>query len=320
MDLVTEMTYRRLGDSGLVVSVVGIGCNNFGRKLDLDGTRAVVDAALDAGINFFDTADIYGEPQGGSEELLGQALKGRRDDVVVATKFGMDMHGLNGPDHGARGARRYIARAVEASLRRLDTDHIDLYQMHEPDPGTPIDETLAALDDLVTAGKVRYLGNSNFAGWQIADADWTASSQGRARFISAQNHYSLLERSVEAEVIPACERFGLGMLPFFPLANGLLTGKYKRNEAPPAGSRLSGGGRYAQRLAAADWDTIEAIEAYAAERGVSMLQVAIGGLAARPAVTSVIAGATTPEQVRANAEAGTWQPTDEDLDALDALL
>ncbi|WP_210406308.1 aldo/keto reductase [Micromonospora sp. MH33] len=320
MDLVTEMTYRRLGDSGLVVSVVGIGCNNFGRKLDLDGTRAVVDAALDAGINFFDTADIYGEPQGGSEELLGQALKGRRDDVVVATKFGMDMHGLNGPDHGARGARRYIARAVEASLRRLDTDHIDLYQMHEPDPGTPIDETLAALDDLVTAGKVRYLGNSNFAGWQIADADWTASSQGRARFISAQNHYSLLERSVEAEVIPACERFGLGMLPFFPLANGLLTGKYKRNEAPPAGSRLSGGGRYAQRLAAADWDTIEAIEAYAAKRGVSMLQVAIGGLAARPAVTSVIAGATTPEQVRANAEAGTWQPTDEDLDALDALL
>ncbi|MEW2326382.1 aldo/keto reductase [Micromonospora chersina] len=320
MDLVTEMTYRRLGDSGLVVSVVGIGCNNFGRKLDLDGTRAVVDAALDAGINFFDTADIYGEPQGGSEELLGQALKGRRDDVVVATKFGMDMHGLNGPDHGARGARRYIARAVEASLRRLDTDHIDLYQMHEPDLGTPIDETLAALDDLVTAGKVRYLGNSNFAGWQIADADWTASSQGRTRFISAQNHYSLLERSVEAEVIPACERFGLGMLPFFPLANGLLTGKYKRNEAPPAGSRLSGGGRYAERLAAADWDTIEAIEAYAAERGVSMLQVAIGGLAARPAVTSVIAGATTPEQVRANAEAGTWQPTDEDLDALDALL
>ncbi|KKK05261.1 aldo/keto reductase [Micromonospora sp. HK10] len=314
------MTYRRLGDSGLVVSVVGIGCNNFGRKLDRDGTRAVVDAALDAGINFFDTADIYGEPQGGSEELLGEALKGRRDDVVVATKFGMAMHGLNGPDHGARGARRYIARAVEASLRRLGTDHIDLYQMHEPDPGTPIDETLAALDDLVRAGKVRYLGNSNFAGWQIADADWTASSQGRTRFISAQNHYSLLERSVEAEVIPACERFGLGMLPFFPLANGLLTGKYKRNETPPAGSRLAGGGRYAERLAAADWDTIEAIEAYAAERGLSVLQVAIGGLAARPAVTSVIAGATTPEQVRANAEAGTWQPTDDDLDALDAIL
>ncbi|WP_405104570.1 aldo/keto reductase [Micromonospora sp. NBC_01405] len=320
MDLVTEMTYRRLGDSGLVVSVVGVGCNNFGRKLDLDGTRAVVDAALDAGINLFDTADIYGDEPGGSEELLGQVLKGRRDDVVVATKFGMDMQGRNGPDHGARGARRYIARAVEASLRRLDTDHIDLYQMHEPDPGTPIDETLAALDDLVRAGKVRYLGNSNFAGWQIADADWVASSNGRARFISAQNHYSLLERGVEAEVIGACERFGLGMLPFFPLANGLLTGKYKRGEAAPAGSRLSGGGRYAERLAGARWDVIEALEAYAAERGLSLLQVAIGGLAARPAVTSVIAGATTPEQVRANAEAGVWQPTDDDLDALDAIL
>lgn len=314
------MTYRRLGDSGLVVSVVGIGCNNFGRKLDLDGTRAVVDAALDAGITLFDTADIYGEPQGGSEELLGQALKGRRDDVVVATKFGMDMNGLNGPDFGARGSRRYIARAVEASLRRLGTDHIDLYQMHEPDPGTPIDETLAALDDLVRDGKVRYLGNSNFTGWQIADADWVASSNGRSRFISAQNHYSLLERSVEAEVIPACERFGLGMLPFFPLANGLLTGKYKRSGQPPAGSRLSGGGRYAERLAAADWDTIEAIEAYAAERGLTMLQVAIGGLAAQPAVTSVIAGATTPEQVVANAAAGTWEPSDEDLTALRAIL
>ncbi|WP_208758467.1 aldo/keto reductase [Micromonospora violae] len=320
MDLVTDMTYRRLGDSGLVVSVVGIGCNNFGRKLDLDGTRAVVDAALDAGITLFDTADIYGEPQGGSEELLGQALKGRRDDVVVATKFGMDMNGLNGPDFGARGSRRYIARAVEASLRRLGTDHIDLYQMHEPDPGTPIDETLAALDDLVRDGKVRYLGNSNFAGWQIADADWVASSNGRSRFISAQNHYSLVERSVEAEVIPACERFGLGMLPFFPLANGLLTGKYKREAQPPAGSRLSGGGRYAERLAAADWDTIEAIEAYAAERGLTMLQVAIGGLAAQPAVTSVIAGATTPEQVRANAAAGTWEPSDDDLAALRAIL
>ncbi|MBY8874062.1 aldo/keto reductase [Micromonospora sp. PLK6-60] len=320
MDLVTEMTYRRLGDSGLVVSVVGVGCNNFGRKLDLDGTRAVVDAALDAGINFFDTADIYGEPEGGSEELLGQALKGHRDDVVIATKFGMDMNGRNGPDHGARGSRRYIARAVEASLRRLGTDHIDLYQMHEPDPGTPIDETLAALDDLVRAGKVRYLGNSNFAGWQIADADWTASTRGRTRFVSAQNQYSLLERDVEDEVVPACERFGLGLLPFFPLADGLLTGKYKRGEAPPAGSRLSGGGRYARRLAAAKWDVIEAIEAYAAERGIGLLDVAIGGLAARPAVTSVIAGATTPDQVRANAAAGTWQPTDEDLAALDVIL
>ncbi|WP_416905815.1 aldo/keto reductase [Micromonospora echinospora] len=314
------MTFRRLGDSGLVVSVVGVGCNNFGRKLDLAGTRAVVDAALDAGINFFDTADIYGQPQGGSEEMLGAALRGRRDDVVLATKFGMDMHGMNGPDHGARGARRYVARAVEASLRRLGTDHIDLYQMHEPDPGTPVEETLAALDDLVRAGKVRYLGNSNFSGWQIADADWTARTAGTTRFVSAQNHYSLLERAVETEVVPACERFGLGLLPFFPLADGLLTGKYRRGEQPPAGSRLSGGGRYAQRFATADWDTIEAIGAYADQRGLSMLQVAIGGLAAQPAVTSVIAGATTPEQVRANAEAGAWQPDDDDLAALRTLL
>ncbi|GGM22991.1 oxidoreductase [Micromonospora yangpuensis] len=316
----TEMAYRRLGDSGLVVSVVGIGCNNFGRKLDLDGTRAVVDAAIDAGINLFDTADIYGEPQGASEEVLGQALKGRRDDVVLATKFGMDMHGMNGPDFDARGARRYVARAVEASLRRLGTDHIDLYQMHQPDPGTPIEETLAALDDLVRAGKVRYLGNSNFTGWQIADADWTARTGGMTPFISAQNHYSLLERGVEAEVVPACERFGLGLLPFFPLADGLLTGKYRRGSAPPEGTRLAGGGRYAERLAAADWDTIEAIEAYAAERGLSMLQVAIGGLAAQPAVTSVIAGATTADQVRANAEAGAWRPDAADWAALRALL
>ncbi|MER7165865.1 aldo/keto reductase [Micromonospora sp. NPDC000207] len=315
------MTYRRLGDSGLVVSVVGVGCNNFGRKLDLDGTREVVDAALDAGINLFDTADIYGEPQGASEELLGQVLKGRRDDVVLASKFGMDMHGLNGPDHGARGARRYLTRAVEASLRRLGTDHIDLYQMHEPDPGTPIEETLAALDDLVRAGKVRYLGNSNFTGWQIADADWTARAAGTNRFVSAQNQYSLLERGVEAEVVPACERFGLGLLPFFPLADGLLTGKYRRDQAPPGGSRLSGSGtRYQQRLAAADWDTIEALEAYAAERDVSLLQVAIGGLAAQPAVTSVIAGATTADQVRSNAAAGAWQPTPTDLTALHTLL
>ncbi|MEV6705172.1 aldo/keto reductase [Micromonospora wenchangensis] len=314
------MTYRRLGDSGLVVSVVGIGCNNFGRKLDTDGTRAVVDAALDAGITLFDTADIYGEPPGGSEELLGQALKGRRDDVVLATKFGMSMGGRNGRDFGVRGSRRYVVRAVEASLRRLGTDHIDLYQLHEPDPDTPVDETLAALDDLVRAGKVRYLGNSNFSGWQIADADWTAKTRGLTRFISAQNHYNLLHRDAEVEIVPACERFGLGLLPFFPLANGLLTGKYRRDSAPPAGSRLAGGGRYAERLAAARWDTIEALEAYAAQRGLTLLQVAIGGLAARPAVASVIAGATTAEQVRANAAAGGWQPTDDDLDALDALL
>ena len=207
-----ETRYRRLGDSGLVVSVVGLGCNNLGRKLDLDGARAVVDAAIDHGINFFDTADIYGDPQGASEELLGIALKWRRDEVVVATKFGMDMAGANGPDWGALGSRRYIHRAVEASLRRLGTDYLDLYQVHTPDPRTPIEETLSTLDTLVRAGKVRYLGNSNFAGWQIADAAWTAKVGRHSPFVSAQNQYNLLARDVEKEVIPACLRFGLGIV------------------------------------------------------------------------------------------------------------
>jgi aryl-alcohol dehydrogenase-like predicted oxidoreductase len=307
-----DMRYRRLGNSGLVVSVVGLGCNNFGRKVDDAGTKLVVDAALDHGINLFDTADIYGEPQGSSESAVGKALRGRRDDVVIATKFGMDMHGLNGVDHGARGSRRYVTRAVEASLRRLDTDYIDLYQLHRPDDATPIDETLAALDDLVRAGKVRYLGNSNFAGWQIADAAWTATTSHRTPFISAQNEYNWLERDVEADVVPACEHFGLGLLPFFPLASGLLTGKYKRGTAAPADGRLAGE-RYASRLEDANWDAIEAIDAFANARGVTMLDVAIGGLAAMPAVASVIAGATRPEQVAANVAAGEWVPTDHDL-------
>jgi aryl-alcohol dehydrogenase-like predicted oxidoreductase len=315
----SQMSYRRLGTSGLVVSVVGIGCNNFGRKLDLDGTRAVVDAAFDAGITLFDTADIYGTPHGSSEECLGAVLKGRRDEIVLATKFGMDMEGLNGNDFGARGSRRYLMRAVEASLRRLGTDYIDLYQFHEPDPATPIDETLAALDDLVRSGKVRYLGNSNFAGWQIADADWTARTAGHTPFISAQNQYSLLHREVEAEVVPACEQFGLGLLPFFPLDSGLLSGKYQRGQKPAEGTRLSLE-RYRRWLDGADWDTIEALTAYGKERGHSLLDVAIAGLAARPAVTSVIAGATTPEQVRANAAAGAWQLTAEDVAALDEVL
>jgi aryl-alcohol dehydrogenase-like predicted oxidoreductase len=315
----SEMTYRRLGTSGLVVSTVGIGCNNFGRKLDADGTRAVVDAAFDAGITLFDTADIYGTPHGASEETLGAALKGRRDEVVLATKFGMDMEGLNGNDFGARGSRRYIVRAVEASLRRLDTDHIDLYQMHTPDEATPIEETLAALDDLVRSGKVRYLGNSNFAGWQIADADWTARAAGATPFISAQNQYSLLHREVEADVVPACEHFGLGLLPFFPLDSGLLSGKYRRGEKAAEGTRLSLE-RYQRWLDGADWDTIEALTAFGAERGHSLLDVAIAGLAARPAVSSVIAGATTPEQVAQNAAAGAWELTAEDNAALDEIL
>jgi len=313
------MSYRRLGRSGLVVSVVGLGCNNFGRQLDLDGTRAVVDAAIDAGITLFDTADIYGSRRGASEELLGTVLKGRRSEIVLATKFGMDMDGLNGADHGARGSRAYIVRAVEASLRRLNTDYLDLYQIHTPDPATPISETLSALDDLVRSGKVRYLGNSNFAGWQIADADWTARTNGWTPFISAQNQYSLLHRDPEAEVLPACEHFGLGFLPFFPLDSGLLSGKYRRGEKPAEGTRLALD-RYQRFLDGADWDKIEALAAFGAERGHSLLEVAIAGLATRPAVTSVIAGATTPDQIRANAKAGSWQPTAEDTAALTKIL
>jgi aryl-alcohol dehydrogenase-like predicted oxidoreductase len=312
------MRYRTLGGSDLSVSVVGLGCNQFGRRVDADGARAVVDAALDHGVNFFDTADIYGRPRGSSEEYLGAALKGRRDDVIVATKFGMDMFGANGPDHGARGRRGYIQRAVEASLRRLGTDHIDLYQMHEPDPNTPIGETLAALDELIAAGKVRYIGNSNFAGWQIADAAWTAQTMMKARFISAQNRYSLLSRDVEKEVVPACEYYELGLLPYFPLASGLLTGKYHRGEAAPQNTRLAQA-EYADRLANAPWDRIEALEAFAAARGLRLLDVAIGGLAAKPAVASVISGATSPDQVASNVAAGQWEPTPEDLAELDRI-
>lgn len=312
-----EMRYRRLGQSGLAVSVVGVGCNNFGSRIDAESARAVVHAALEEGITLFDTADVYGN-RGGSEELLGSALKGHRDEVVIATKFGAGMDGANGPDWGARGARRYIVRAVEASLRRLDTDWIDLYQIHEPDPETPIGETLSALDDLVHAGKIRYAGHSNFAAWQLADAAWTARTAGLAPFISAQNHYHLLRREVEAELVLACERFGLGLLPYFPLASGLLTGKYRRGAAAPEGSRLAGE-RFARRLAEAPWDLIEALERYATERGLSLLDVAIGGLAAQPAVASVIAGATKPEQVRANVAAGAWQPSPDDLTTLNAL-
>jgi aryl-alcohol dehydrogenase-like predicted oxidoreductase len=310
------MTHRQLGRSGLAVSAVGLGCNNFGGRIDEARTREVVDAAVDAGVTLFDTADVYGGEPGLSETLLGRALGPRRADVVVATKFGMDMRGANGPDWGVRGSRRYIRLAVEASLRRLGTDWIDLYQMHAPDPATPIDETLGALDELVVEGKVRYVGSSNFAGWQVVDADWTARSGGLTPFISAQNEYSLLDRGVEAEVVPACERVGVGILPYFPLASGLLSGKYTRGADAPAGTRLAG---RPERLAAADFDRIEAIGAYAEERGVGILDVAIGGLAAQPAVASVIAGATSAEQVRANVAAGRWRPTAEDLAALDEV-
>jgi aryl-alcohol dehydrogenase-like predicted oxidoreductase len=307
------MRYRRLGRSGLAVSVVGLGCNNFGRRIDVDATRQVVDAAIEGGITLFDTADVYGE----SETFLGEVLAGRRDQVVLATKFGNPLGGALGEDWGARGSRRYIRRAVERSLRRLRTDYIDLYQMHRPDPRTPVEETLAALTELVREGKVRYLGSSNFAAWQVAEAELTARGHGQERFISAQNNYNLLEREAEAELAPACERFGIGILPYFPLANGLLTGKYRRGERPPAGSRLENRG---ELLTEENFTVVERLERFAAERGRGLLDVAIGALAAQPAVASVIAGATRPEQVRANVAAGLWEPGPSDLAALDQIV
>ncbi|MBG6217629.1 aryl-alcohol dehydrogenase-like predicted oxidoreductase [Arthrobacter sp. CAN_A6] len=313
--------YRRLGNSGLSVSTVGLGCNNLGRAgtptETQDGTNAVIGAAIDAGINFFDVADIYGKAPGTSEEMLGRALGGRRDDVVLATKFGADMGGVNGPDWGARGSRRYIVRAVESSLRRLGTDWIDLYQLHVPDRLTPIEETLSALDDLVHSGKVRYLGHSNFAGWQVAAAELTAGASGFTPFISAQNHYNLLDRRTENEVIPAAEAYGLGVLPYFPLANGLLTGKY-RQDAVPAGSRLTHS--RTSILEKADWEQLSQFRAFADSRGLTEVQVAFSWLAAQPAVASVIAGATTPKQVVQNASAVSWAPTVEDLDELDRIF
>lgn len=311
----TPMTYRQLGSCGLTVSSVGLGCNSYGVTVAPPDVSDVVNAALDAGITLFDTADVYGSSAGESEELLGAALGARRDEVIVATKFGMDTKGLNGPDWGVRGSRRYIRKAVEGSLRRLGTDYIDLYQMHAPDPLTPISETLAALGELVAEGKVRYIGSSNFTGWQIIDADWTAHTAGSPAFVSAQNEYNLLNRTLEREVVPAVEHIGVGVLPFFPLASGLLTGKYTRGQAAPEGTRLT---RRPERLANANFDTIEALQSFADERDITMLQVAMGWLGAQPSVSSVISGASKPEQVRSNAQA-LWVPSEEDLAALDEL-
>lgn len=311
----TDMTYRHLGESGLMVSTIGLGCNNFGMRIDAAATKRVVDAAIDHGITMFDTSDSYGD----SELFLGDALGSRRDEIVLATKFGSDLRGANGADWGARGSRRYIRKAVERSLTRLKTDYIDLYQLHMPDPQTPIEETLSALTDLVHEGKVRYIGNSNFAGWQIADADWIARTTGSVRFVSAQNHYNLIERGAEADVLPACQRFGLGQLPYFPLASGLLTGKYQRGVPAPADGRIAAWHMDAM-LSDANFDKVDALSAFATERGVSLLHVALGGLASRPAVASVIAGATTPEQIAANVEAGLWTPSPEDRAALKGVL
>ncbi|MFE2283612.1 aldo/keto reductase [Streptomyces sp. NPDC059443] len=292
------MRYLPLGNSGLQVSAIGLGCNNFGGRLDLRATRGVVDAALDAGITFLDTADIYGG-LGGSETQLGEVLKGRRDQVVLATKFGyhaMDMG--YGPAAGSRGGRAYIRRAVEESLRRLQTDHIDLYQLHSPDPAVAIGETLAALTELVAEGKIRYIGHSNLTGWQLAEAAHVARETGAVPFVSAQNEWSLLQRSAERELVPAALHYGVGVLPYFPLANGLLTGKIRRDAPVPAGSRLEGRDAY---LTDARLDIVEALAALAEKHGRTVLELAIGWLSAQPGCSSVIAGATSAEQVRANA-------------------
>ena len=308
------MRYRTLGDSGLLVSVVGLGCNNFGGRIDLQRTRAVVDAAIDAGITLFDTAEMYGK-DGGSELALGEVLAGRRDKVVLATKFGHQKVDMGyGPAAGAKGGRGYIRLAVEKSLRRLRTDYIDLYQLHTPDPLTPIEETIAALDELVAEGKVRYIGHSNLSGWQLADA--AHKSAARTPFISAQNQWSLLDRGVEAEVVPAAAAFGLGVLPYFPLANGMLTGKVRRGRQLPAGSRIA---TRSHLVTDEKLETVEALIEWGAERGVSILEIAIGGLAALPGCASVIAGATSAEQVIANVSAGEWEPTQEELAELDKI-
>jgi aryl-alcohol dehydrogenase-like predicted oxidoreductase len=314
-------SYRRVGKSGLTVSTVGLGCNNLGRANTAtesqEATDAVVSAALDAGITLFDVADTYGREPGLSETMLGKALGNRRADVVLATKFGMDMKGASGRDFGARGSRRYIIQAVEASLRRLGTDWVDLYQFHTPDPLTPVEETLAALDALVNSGKVRYIGHSNRAGWQIAQAEYVARQLGGARFISTQNHYNLLDRRAELEVTPAAEEFGLGVLPYFPLANGLLTGKYSPGHAPE-GSRLS---HTRQNMVHdADWEQLGAFSRFAKQRGLTEIEVAFSWLAAQKSVASVIAGATRPEQVRQNAAAADWVPSDADLAELDSIF
>ena len=308
-----DMRTRSLGLLGPEVSVVGLGCNNFGRRLDLAGARAVVDGALESGITFFDTSNTYGDPRGRSEEFLGAVLEGRRGRIVLATKFGMDM----GDGRGPRGSREYIRQAVEASLRRLRTDAIDCYWYHQPDGVTPIAETLEGLHELVRAGTVRYIGASNFSAEQIEEADAVARDRGLTRFTAIQNNYSLLNREAEREVLPTCERLGLGFVPFFPLASGLLTGKYRRGEAAPAGTRLAGRDSVGSDE---QFSVVESVARFASERDLSMVDVAIGALLANGTVSSVIAGATKPEQVEANVAAGQWQPDAGDLEELNGLL
>ena len=317
-----DIEYRTLGNSGLRVSTIGLGCNNFGRLGTVtetqEGTDAVLSAALDAGVTLLDTADMYGKEPGLSETLMGNALRGRRDKVVLATKFGHSGAEVGLEGWGAKGSRRYVRLAVEASLRRLQTDWIDLYQLHTPDPITPIEETLSALDDLIREGKVRYIGHSNLAGWQVAEAELTAELTGHPRFISSQNEFSLIVRDAERELLPAVRHFGLGFLPYFPLYNGLFTGKFSR-EGGPADSRIMRQRRHL--LDGAPWDAIDAYQAFCDERGITMLQATFAWLLGQPALTSVIAGATRPEQIIQNADAATaWHPSADELDTISKLF
>lgn len=312
------MDHRTLGRSGLEVSVIGLGCNNFGGMiewLDLEGTRKVVHAALDAGITLFDTSDSYGT-DGGSEKMLGEILGDRRKDIVLATKFASPLD--RAKSSRFNGSRGYIMRAVEDSLRRLRTDYIDLYQYHFPDPLTPIEETLRALDDLVRQGKVRYIGCSNFSAWQIVDADWTARHNGLHRFQSTQAEYNLLSRRAEADLFPAIRHVGMTLLPYFPLASGLLTGKYRKGQPIPEGTRMSLP-RFRAKLSETDLERVEKLIAFSEARGHSILELAFSWLLAQPIVTSVIAGATKPEQVEANARSASWTLTDEELTEIDAI-
>jgi aryl-alcohol dehydrogenase-like predicted oxidoreductase len=310
------MQERNLGSSGLRVSLVGLGCNNFGARIDLDATRKVVDKAIELGITLFDTADIYGN-QGGSEEALGRVLGARRKDIVLATKFGMAMD-KTGRLKGA--SRRYIMSAVEASLTRLKTDWIDLYQLHTPDALTPMEETLRALDDLVRQGKVRYIGSSNLAGWQAAEAEGLSKLHGLEKFVSCQNEYSLLVRGIEKELVPAMNAYRQSLLPFFPLASGLLTGKYKRNAPMPEGARLTKTQNLADRyLTEANWGKVEKLQAFCDQRGKTMLELAFSWLVSKPYVASVIAGATKPEQLEQNVRATEWKLSADDLAEIEKL-
>jgi aryl-alcohol dehydrogenase-like predicted oxidoreductase len=309
--------YRNLGNSGLQVSVVGLGCNNFGMRVDAEGTKAVIDKCIDMGITFFDTADVYGG-RGKSEEFLAPALKPHRRNIVIATKSASPM----GEGPYWRGAsRKYLMDAVDACLRRLDTDYIDLYQIHFPDTSTPIEETMRALDDIVKSGKVRYIGNSNFAGWQAVEAQWVAKSEHLTPFITAQNQYNLLERNIERELVPACQKYGMSILPFFPLASGFLTGKYRPGEPAPEGTRLASMGPMASRiLNEKNYDTLTKLEAVAQRSGHTMVDLAIGWLASQPYVGSVIAGATKPEQVEQNAKAAEYGLNADEMKEIDEIL